>query len=253
MKDISSACKARNKRKKLSLGRHRLNEVSKSATIISGVLLTLFPWAEPLATTDDEDEPEVEEIVVVGTRTKPLTFVFLRPVLGVMPTFGVGDGGSGEKPEEETGDQIDCWKQLTSIPNTPVTGPFGERRSSGPHKGIDIGVPTGTSVFAGQDGTVVNHYEKYETKSRASSLGNFIFINNRDGSSARYLHLKQGSVSVKNGQFVRAGQKIAEANETGSGISGAHLHFDLHTSQVSPNGKTQGKPVDPQKEFNDCD
>ena len=53
---------------------------------------------------------------------------------------------------------------------------------------------------------------------------NFVRILHDDGTMGVYLHLKQGSVSVREGQRVKVGSPLALSGNTGNS-SGPHLHF----------------------------
>jgi murein DD-endopeptidase MepM/ murein hydrolase activator NlpD len=94
------------------------------------------------------------------------------------------------------------------------------------HAGIDIGVPTGTTVAAAAAGTVID--AGYE-----GACGNMVAIDHGGGLSTMYCHLSQIFVGVK--QEVQRGQAIGAAGMTGD-ATGPHVHF-----QVMQNGK----PVDP--------
>ena len=104
----------------------------------------------------------------------------------------------------------------------PVTSLFGPRSTgiagaSRNHKGVDVGVPVGTTVVAMRDGTV--------TKAGVGSgYGNVVYIRHADGYETRYAHLSGFNVRV--GQQVKQGQVIARSGRTGVG-SGPHLHFEI--------------------------
>jgi murein DD-endopeptidase MepM/ murein hydrolase activator NlpD len=91
------------------------------------------------------------------------------------------------------------------------------------HNGIDIGVDTGTPVRAAMDGSVT------ETGYN-SSFGNYIILYHHAGWESLYGHLQ--TISVKTGQHVAAGQRIAYSGNTGYS-TGPHLHFS-----VFKNGRT---------------
>ena len=57
-------------------------------------------------------------------------------------------------------------------------------------------------------------------------LGNHVVIDMGDGVYAAYAHLRRGSVRVKKGQRVAAGEQIAECGNSGNS-SEPHLHFQL--------------------------
>lgn len=85
------------------------------------------------------------------------------------------------------------------------------------HRGIDVGVPTGTPILAFADGTV-------EFTGESSESGLYVQINHGNGVSTFYAHCSK--ITVQEGETVRAGQTVAEAGETGN-ATGPHLHFAL--------------------------
>jgi murein DD-endopeptidase MepM/ murein hydrolase activator NlpD len=112
-----------------------------------------------------------------------------------------------------------------------ITSPFGWRSNpfgGGPefHQGLDIAAPSGTTVKAAADGTVLmaQWYGGY---------GNFILLDNGNGYSTGYAHLS--AIYVSKGQFVQRGQAIGAVGSTGYS-TGPHLHFEV---------RVEGKPVDP--------
>lgn len=117
------------------------------------------------------------------------------------------------------------WPLSSSSPNyNAITSYFGGRESPVPgastnHRGIDIGVSTGTPVYASADGYVLD--VQY-----TSARGLFVLIMHGDNLYTRYQHLSSASVSA--GQYVSRGQQIARSGNTGIG-SGPHLHFEVLT------------------------
>ncbi len=91
------------------------------------------------------------------------------------------------------------------------------------HNGIDIGVDTGTPVHAAMDGVV-------SETGYNSSFGNYIVLSHHAGWMSLYGHLQ--SVSVRDGQRIATGQRIAFSGNTGYS-TGPHLHFS-----VFKNGRT---------------
>jgi murein DD-endopeptidase MepM/ murein hydrolase activator NlpD len=85
------------------------------------------------------------------------------------------------------------------------------------HKGIDIGLPQGTEIHAGQDGTVSVGYD-------AGGYGNYVTITDANGLVSKYAHCD--SVLVTDGQTVKAGDVIATVGNTGNS-TGAHLHLEI--------------------------
>ncbi|MFE6524022.1 M23 family metallopeptidase [Streptomyces sp. NPDC057794] len=57
-------------------------------------------------------------------------------------------------------------------------------------------------------------------------LGNHVVLDLGDGTYAAYAHLRHGSLTVREGERVRAGQRIARCGTSGNS-SEPHLHFQL--------------------------
>ncbi len=96
----------------------------------------------------------------------------------------------------------------------------------------DIAMPEGTPIIAARSGTVVKTENKQAGRGGDAS-GNFVRVRHDDGTEGVYLHLKQGSVSVRVGQRVAVGSPLALSGNTGNS-SGPHLHFVVQ--QVSEAG-----------------
>ncbi|MHB9757501.1 M23 family metallopeptidase [Streptomyces sp. BYX5S] len=99
-------------------------------------------------------------------------------------------------------------------------GNSGSMWSSGSHTGADFSVPTGTSVKAIADGTVVSAGD-------GGAYGNEVVIEHADGHFSEYAHLS--SINVAQGAKVTAGQEIAKSGATGN-VTGPHLHFEVRTT-----------------------
>lgn len=110
----------------------------------------------------------------------------------------------------------------------PLTSPIGMRTLPGVgahfHTGIDIACPTGTRVVAITDSVV----HSVLTTAHSGGFGEMITLAHSDGKFSRYCHLQAGTIVVKNGQAVKAGQEIAKSGNTGFS-GGPHLHFEIRT------------------------
>lgn len=84
------------------------------------------------------------------------------------------------------------------------------------HRGMDIAVPTGTTVYAAMDGTVT-------TATYHDSYGNYVVIEDSEGYVTKYAHMDTLTVSA--GQSVTHGDVIGTTGNTGSS-SGSHLHIE---------------------------
>ncbi|MFA6856431.1 MAG: M23 family metallopeptidase [Treponema sp.] len=129
-----------------------------------------------------------------------------------------------------------CIKPFISpVTSTRRTSDFGSRRiykyvsgktSSTIHYGIDFGVPDGTVVSACGDGRIVMAENRIST-------GWSVVIEHAPGLYSLYYHLH--SLSVKEGQSVKQGDKIGLSGSTGL-ATGPHLHWELRLNMcaVSP-------------------
>jgi murein DD-endopeptidase MepM/ murein hydrolase activator NlpD len=97
------------------------------------------------------------------------------------------------------------------------------------HHGIDIGTPTGETIWSIKGGTIA------AIGREALGYGNRVDIEHPGGWWSRYAHLQYIYVNV--GQQVGQGQTIATADNTGNS-TGPHLHFELklNGAYVNPIG-----------------
>ncbi|WPO69624.1 MULTISPECIES: transglycosylase family protein [unclassified Streptomyces] len=117
---------------------------------------------------------------------------------------------------------------IAASPSTPYRAAGGSW-SKGYHTGVDFAVPTGTSVKAVAAGQVVS-------AGWGGSYGYQVVIRHTDGKYSQYGHLS--ALSVRAGQQVGAGQRIARSGSTGNS-TGPHLHFEVRT------GPGFGSDIDP--------
>ena len=119
-----------------------------------------------------------------------------------------------------------CGLLLTgcSLPRWPVqavvTSPYGVRLDGWLpeiHRGVDLGVPTGTEVHAMKSGTV-------DFAGVMSGYGNVIVLRHSGGTRTLYAHLSE--LRVRQGERVEGRQVIALSGATGN-VTGPHLHFEV--------------------------
>jgi len=113
-----------------------------------------------------------------------------------------------------------------------VTSEFGYRKDpftgkSKGHGGIDLGVPTGTSVRAALPGTVT--IAQY-----SSSYGYYVMIDH-GGLATLYAH--NSKLMVKVGQTVNAGDIVSLSGSTGRS-TGPHLHFEVRVNGERTNPRS---------------
>ncbi len=117
-----------------------------------------------------------------------------------------------------------------------ITSYFGNRDvpvagATANHGAIDIGVYSGTPIYACGDGYVM-------VSSSNGARGVYVMIKHANNLYTLYQHLSSSSVRV--GQTVKRGQLIAHSGNTGIS-SGPHLHLEVRTSPY------YGSEVDPLK------
>jgi len=117
--------------------------------------------------------------------------------------------------------RVSSWRWTT---NGKVTRGY----SSTVHKGIDISGVKGDAIYAVAPGKVVY------AGSGIVGFGELLIVKHNDVYLSAYGH--NNRLLVKEGERVKAGQKIAEKGS--SGTDTVKLHFEI---------RKEGKPVDPQK------
>ncbi len=112
-----------------------------------------------------------------------------------------------------------------------LTSSFGLRRifngqPRAPHSGLDIKAPQGQPVKAPAAGVVVLTGDFFFS-------GNAVFIAHGEGVVSLLCHLSK--ISVKEGQVLKAGDRVGEVGMTGR-ATGPHLHWSLslNNARVDP-------------------
>ena len=110
-----------------------------------------------------------------------------------------------------------------------VTAAFGEGGSlwADGHKGVDF-VTDDRQVFSPCDGTVrVIAFDD-------GGWGQYVSIGDGDGRRHILCHLVKDSLLVKEGEKVKAGQRIAVMGKTGN-VTGTHLHYQVNVDGIPIN------------------
>ena len=107
-----------------------------------------------------------------------------------------------------------------------LTSRFG-RRGRSRHEGVDLSAPRGTPIRAAAAGRVIY------SGSGLSDYGKTVIVKHVGRYSTVYAHNRRNL--VRKGQFVEAGQVLAEVGSTGN-ASGPHLHFEV---------RLDDRPLDP--------
>lgn len=98
-----------------------------------------------------------------------------------------------------------------------LTSRFGKRGGRN-HQGIDIGARTGTPIVAAAEGKVM--FSGWGP----TGYGKMVIVKHKRHLTTLYAHASQ--LWVKQGNYVKQGQKIAAVGSTGRS-TGPHLHFEV--------------------------
>ena len=157
-----------------------------------------------------------------------------KPIYNLI-RYGAAGGGSGFAGSDVSFIGADgfCspigehWRNVVTSEFGNRRDPFtGERRG---HTGMDLAVPTGTSVRAALPGTVtVSTYNQ-------GGYGYYVMIDHGNGLSTLYGHNSQLLARV--GQTVEAGDVIALSGSTGRS-TGPHLHFEVRINGERTNPRS---------------
>jgi murein DD-endopeptidase MepM/ murein hydrolase activator NlpD len=116
-------------------------------------------------------------------------------------------------------------------------GPFGHADQQ--RYAIDFQMKIGTPVHAARSGRVSAVKQDSVVGGTAKKYrghANFVRIRHDDGTSAIYLHLRQGGVAVEPGQNVRRGELIGYSGDTGrSALPHLHFHVTRHDASTGVN------------------
>lgn len=113
-----------------------------------------------------------------------------------------------------------------------ITSYFGPRVLRGrweSHTGTDIPAPSGTPIYAANDGVVTT----VNRNANSSSYGYYCTINHGNGYVTLYAHQCQVPI-VNEGETIEKGQVIGYVGTTGNS-TGNHLHFELRVNGVRDN------------------
>jgi len=118
-------------------------------------------------------------------------------------------------------------KMGNPLENARLTSYFGYRESPingsyGFHTGIDLAMPTGSSVLSVYDGEV-------EKTGQSDSFGNYVLVRHSKTIQTFYAHLS--AFSCEEGDKVKQGGEIAKVGSTGWS-TGPHLHFEVRINEV---------------------
>ena len=148
-----------------------------------------------------------------------------KPAVDKTPTGNL-ESGAAQTRAPLTGAQADAAGTEPEF-RWPARGRIIQGFKAGGNDGINISLPTGTSVRAAENGVVVYSGDGLK------GYGNLILIKHPNGFVTAYGN--NGELDVKRGEHVTRGQVIAKSGDTGN-VNSPQLHFELRKGST---------PVDP--------
>jgi murein DD-endopeptidase MepM/ murein hydrolase activator NlpD len=148
-----------------------------------------------------------------------------KPAIDKTPTGNL-ESGAAQSKAPLTGAQADASGTEPEF-RWPARGRIIQGFKAGGNDGINISVPSGTSVRAAESGVVVYAGDGLK------GYGNLVLIKHPNGFVTAYGN--NGELDVKRGDKVARGQVIAKSGDTGN-VNSPQLHFELRKGST---------PVDP--------
>ncbi|MEL6305752.1 MAG: M23 family metallopeptidase, partial [Bacteroidota bacterium] len=135
------------------------------------------------------------------------------------------------REEVELEDKYNLFEQSVQASETllfaPLKGSISQEFNvKDKHYAVDIVAPRSTAVKSISNGTVL--FAEW-----TSQTGYVIIIKHQNDLTSVYKH--NGALTKSQGDFVRAGEVIAEVGNTGELTTGPHLHFELWQSGKAVN------------------
>lgn len=222
------------------------NDMKKGDKLVEGDVLFILPVSG------------LEHTVVKGQTLKSIAKLYKVDVTDIIffndltldTKLAAGDklmisGGSmsdegGDKPASNLGSapardknyyDINPIQNLIGFFINPV--PTGRKTQGlhGPgHRGIDIGAPTGTPIYASASGTVL----AIKTGCRVGQIrcgggyGNMAIVQHSNGTKTLYAHMSK--LGTKTGAVVSRGEMIGYVGNTGRS-TGPHIHFEVFSAK----------------------
>lgn len=150
---------------------------------------------------------------------------------------------SPSKSDNASGSSNPSGKWVKPVDGTMSSG-YGPRSLGDFHKGIDFGEKCGSPIYAAGDGVV-------RFVGKEAMGGEAILIEHKsDNVSTLYVHMQPNTHKVKEGDNVKAGDRISSVGESGMAF-GCHLHFEVR-KPASSNWADFDHTTDPQKFLKDA-
>lgn len=198
----------------------------KSGETVSGIASTYGVGTEAIVEANGISNQHAikigQELIIPGGQTKLVASADTSRGSVTRPKSGGSSSSSGTTSGSVSGTFI--WPVRGTI-----TSGFGSRWGS-IHTGIDIGVPSGTSVKAARAGTVIS-------AGWQNGYGYAVEIDHGNGIVTLYGH--NSKLLVSKGDKVEAGDIIARSGSTGHS-TGPHVHFEVRKNGKAVNPLSNG-------------
>jgi murein DD-endopeptidase MepM/ murein hydrolase activator NlpD len=157
----------------------------------------------------------------------------------IIPGAEMADEG-GDKPASNLGaSQIKDQNYYATHPIKNLAGyfinpvPTGHKTQGlhGPgHRGIDVGAPTGTFIYASASGTILATKTgcKVGQSKCGGGYGNMVIIEHKNGTKTLYAHMSKTAAIA--GAKVKQGDIIGYIGSTGKS-TGPHIHFEVFNAK----------------------
>lgn len=178
----------------------------------------------------------------VGGLAVDIAKAVFKAVLGLLPTPAKPTGTPAKAPPkgaptQEAGSADARCFPFSTVPklNWDKGRAFGANREGGAraHGGCDLIFPVGTAIHAVADGTVIQDPYEFYLGSYALEVDHGKFI-------VRYGEIAKGSATVKKGDKVKLGEKIAKVGIL-KGSKSSMLHMEMYAGTGKGPLTTRGK------------
>lgn len=215
------------------------NDLKKGQKLIEGDVLFILPISG------------IEHTVVKGQTLKSLAKIYKVDISDIAQFNGIAEntklaigdkimipGGEmldegGDKPVSNLKSSVTKDKNYYDThPIKSLSGyfinpvPTGHKTQGlhGPgHRGIDIGAPKGTPIYASASGTVF-----FARTGWNGGYGNLVIVDHPNGTRTLYAH--QSKIATHTGDSVKQGEIIGYVGSTGHS-TGPHIHFEVFSAK----------------------
>ena len=222
------------------------NDMKKSGKLTPGEILVILPISglehtvvksETLQSIAKIYKVDVADITVYNDITEEEQLVIGDKL--IIPGGEMMDEG-GDTPAPNLGSSVARdTNYYATHPIRDVAGYFINpvptgRKTQGLHgpgrRGIDIGAPTGTTIYASAEGTVLLAKSGCAVgyKRCGGGYGNYVIIQHPNGTKTLYGHMSK--VGTTTGSKVEQGQVVGFVGSTGRS-TGPHIHFEVFNAK----------------------